>query len=71
MSTAAELIGLAGVISLEISRDMTFDELVTLIEFLGLLRHNLEIVRQRKVITKIENKIEHKKDAKENKESKS
>lgn len=53
-----ELIALAGAVSIKIAEGMSFEELITLTEFLGLLRHNLDIIRQRKIIKKIEQKKE-------------
>lgn len=58
-SSGEELIALAGTIAIKISEDMNLEELITLLEFLGLLKHNLEVIKCRKIIKKID-KIENK-----------
>ena len=51
-TTGAELIGLAGVISVKISECLSTEELIAFLEFLGLLRHNLEVIKIRNIINK-------------------
>jgi len=41
-----ELIALAGIVATQLTECMEHDELHTLTEFLGLLRHNIEIIRR-------------------------
>ena len=52
--TAEELIALAGAISISISECLDTEELFTLLEFLGLLRHDLEVIKARRILRKIE-----------------
>ena len=55
-----ELIATAGAFSVVLARDASIEELVTLVEFFGLVRHNLELIKHRRIINKIEDKIEKK-----------
>ena len=59
-TTGAELIALAGVTAVKLSECLNTEELIALLEFLGLLRHNLEIIKIRGFIKKIEEKKEEK-----------
>ena len=52
-----ELIALAGVISTQIAKSMDIEELTCFTEFLGLLKHNLDIIKIRRFIKKVEKKI--------------
>ena len=51
-----DLIALAGAISIKIAECMDIEELGCFTEFLGLLRHNLDIIKIRRFITKAETK---------------
>jgi|GEM_PF-3663691 len=44
--SAAELIALAAVTAVKLSESASAKELDTLVEFLGLLRHNLEVIKR-------------------------
>ena len=59
-----ELIALASVISIKIAECMDIDELTCFTEFLGLLRHHLDIIKIRRFLKKVEKKIEEKKEEK-------
>ena len=49
--TAEELIATAGALSLAISKTCPdVEELTAYIEFFGLMRHNLELIRHRRII---------------------
>jgi len=56
-----ELIALSSVISIKIAECMDLDELTCFTEFLGLLKHHLDIIRIRRFIKKVEKKVEAKK----------
>jgi len=47
-----ELIALAGAISIKIAKCLDLEELGCFTEFLGLLKHNLEIIKFRRFISK-------------------
>lgn len=50
MKSAEELIAMAGALSLAISKSCPeIDELSQFIEFFGLMRHNLDIIRHRRI----------------------
>lgn len=51
-----ELIVLAGTISIKIADCMDMEELGCFTEFLGLLKHNLEIIKIRRFLKKVEEK---------------
>jgi len=51
-ASGEELIALAGVISIKIADCMEAEELTGFSEFLGLLRHNLDIIRIRRFLKK-------------------
>ena len=53
-----ELIASAGAVSVILARDANIEELVTYVEFFGLVRHNLELIKHRRIINKIEDKVE-------------
>ena len=55
-TSGTELIALAGVTAVKISEALDTEELIALLEFLGLLRHNLEIIKIRGFISKFEKK---------------
>ena len=65
MNGGGDIIALAGALSITLSENADMDELITLIEFMGLMRHNLEVIRFRRIAQKIERKIEHKQESKE------
>ncbi|MCL2756019.1 MAG: hypothetical protein FWE45_03125 [Firmicutes bacterium] len=48
MDKATELIALASTVSIVISKNLSPEELTRLSEFLGLLRHNLDVVRHQR-----------------------
>jgi len=52
--TGEELIALAGAISVKIANCMDLEELGCFTEFLGLLRHNLDIIKFRRFLKKAE-----------------
>jgi len=56
-----ELVALSSVISIKIAECMDLDELTCFTEFLGLLKHHLDIIRIRRFIKKVEKKVETKK----------
>ena len=56
-----ELIALAGAISVQIAKCLNNEELTCFTEFLGLLRHNLDIIKFRRFLNKVEKKLEEKK----------
>lgn len=62
-----ELIALAGTLSFTLADTMSIEELAVFAEFFGLLRHNLDIIRIRRVARKIEEKIEKVEEKKDNK----
>lgn len=47
-ANGAELIALAGVVAVRLSDCLEDDEIITLLEFIGLLKHDLEIIKFRK-----------------------
>ncbi|MCL2570585.1 MAG: hypothetical protein FWE16_05300 [Firmicutes bacterium] len=50
MKSAEELIATAGALSLAISKNCKdVEELVAYIEFFGLMRHNLDLIRHRRI----------------------
>ena len=53
-----ELIALASTFSIAIADNKSIGELMSLIEFFGLVRHNLELIKHRRILNKIEQKIE-------------
>ena len=55
-----ELIALAGVSAVKVAECLDTDELIALIEFLGLFRHNLEVIKTRRLLRKIEKKFDKK-----------
>ena len=57
-----ELIALSSVISIKIAECMDLEELTAFSEFLGLLKHHLDIIRIRRFLRKVEKKVEAKKD---------
>lgn len=60
-STGEELIAIAGATSIKIAECMDLEELGAFAEFLGLLKHDLEIIKIRRFIKKVEEKKETKK----------
>jgi len=48
-----KIIGLASSMSIIVAKELDIRELAILSEFLGLLRHNLDVIRHRRVIPKI------------------
>jgi len=56
-----ELIALSSVISIKIAEHMDLEELTCFTEFLGLLKHHLDIIRIRRFLRKVEKKVESKK----------
>lgn len=60
MKSGKELIALAGVLAIEISDNMNVDELISTIELLSLLKHNLEAIKISRIVNKIEDKKEEK-----------
>lgn len=54
MKSGEKLIATASALAVALSEDMNFDELLSLIELLGLLKHNLEVIKTARVINKIE-----------------
>ena len=54
-----DLVALAGAASIKIADCVDIEGLGCLLEFLGLLRHNLEIIKFRRFINKVE-KVEKK-----------
>jgi hypothetical protein len=57
-----ELIALSSVISIKIAECMDLEELTCFSEFLGLLKHHLDIIRVRRFLKKVEKKVEAKKE---------
>jgi hypothetical protein len=55
-----DLVAMAATLSIKISEKMDIDDLISAIEFAGLMRHNLEIIKHRRIACKIEKKIEEK-----------
>jgi len=56
-----ELVALSSAISIKIAACMDLEELTCFSEFLGLLKHHLDIIRVRRFLKKVEKKIEEKK----------
>ena len=56
----AEIIALAGVSAVKVSECLDIDEMCTVIEFLGLLKHNLEVIKTRALLRKLEEKKDNK-----------
>jgi hypothetical protein len=56
-----ELIALAGTLAIKVAKCMDIEELAAFTEFLGLFKHNLEIIKIRRFLKKVEKKIEEKK----------
>jgi hypothetical protein len=61
------IVALASAVSIMVSKELDTHELAVLAEFLGLLRHNLDIIRLRRVVPKI---VKHIKDEEEEKSNK-
>jgi len=59
-----ELIALAGVISVQVAKGLDLEELTCFTEFLGLLKHHLDIIKIRRFIKKVEKKVEEKREEK-------
>lgn len=51
-----QLIALAGAMSIKIADCLDIEELGCFTEFLGLLKHHLEIIKFRRFLNKVENK---------------
>lgn len=47
-----DIVALAASLAVKLSEDADFEELCTMIELLGLLKHNLEVIKCRKIIKK-------------------
>ena len=54
------LIALAGSVSVVVAQELNTHELAKLAEFLGLLRHNIDIIRIRRLTPKIEAHLDKK-----------
>jgi hypothetical protein len=55
-----DLVALAATLSIKVSECMDIEELCSFIEFVGLMRHNLEIIKHRRIANKIHEKRDHK-----------
>jgi len=55
-----ELVALSSVVSIKIAECMDLEELTCFSEFLGLLKHHLDIIRVRRFLKKVEKKVESK-----------
>jgi len=53
MEDSTKIIALASSISVVVARELDTHELAVLGEFLGLLRHNIDVIRHRRIAPKI------------------
>ena len=58
MKDGVDLVALASILAINISKDLKVDELLSVIELLGLLKHDLEAIKLSRIINKIEEKKE-------------
>ncbi|MCL2587520.1 MAG: hypothetical protein FWE31_04790 [Firmicutes bacterium] len=60
MEDSEKIIALASSISVIVAKDLDIHELTILTEFLGLLRHNLDVIRHRRNAKRPKNQIDNK-----------